>query len=1041
MNIKTGKRYFCLLLILALVLSSGTYAMGADGASAAELYQDNEIFRTLGHFTLDELTELFGEEISGDAMLLYAALVYQGWRTSSGHWLDAVMVDLHDKFVGMGFKDGERTTANNQGDSVWYQYDGTVTTWNPQYLSVKVAAGVDAADPRVKTIEFIADCIDPTSMYFPDYVTPEYLISGLDDPGSAAYAKQYSVNKRCHMPTNGTFFAYTDPNKTPAENIAAGTKTGKVIYVGTVTASSNSLGIPASQLAGNIILTTSTAATAVRTYCTSVGAIAALCRVSEGARYQMPVINGVRWYTDYVPYTSGAGWAAPGANVPVVLHYSLDEYAALSSLIAQGDISLSISALGTYEAGQPRRCLVAEIQGATKPQERIYVPSHINEPGACDNASGVAMNFEIVSTLKRLIDSGEIKRPERTMTFVWGDEITMTNNWEAKYRNEFLNVKGSIDLDMTGEDPAKTGGNMLIEKTPDPSDIATTAIDTTLRYRYGNFTFPGQTGLPLAYSVFIREPDKFSLWTGGTSTNITPSNNYPGFFLNDLYLQTALDVQKTNPNFNVDSNPYEGGSDHSPFVENALSRVGAFIPALLTWHFTDYVYHSSCDTLDKLSVQELHDVGTVSASVAYMMANAFELEAADTIEQVVKSWATRLGYEKANTLRHYNWMLSNPTNSQAASSYNRELKAIGDWSRWYIEAVRSAGRFMVGGTLGTPYKLSAALQAKEDAAVAAIQADTLAALEYVDSVFGRDSAQRPKQIASAYVKVPAYVQTGGYTNLAGLVSAARLPARITVEYVGGGTGEANVAWSASSPAYNTTRVGLSRITGTLSGLETGVVNWAIVQGVAEINTYNAAVKPGVFFDSYKIPAYIGDIIKLEPIAESYDGGTLSFEWYNAAGALIGTERALIIPASSTGSFEYYVTVTNTNNAVPGVKTASATSAVVTVNVVGEHQVNAAYSLGKTLLLQIFNDDGALVAKLSNTSGQNVVGNVILAVYEKASGKMIACESAAFQANNLTAWTNEFAISAVQYPSSNYDYKAFCWDTSFVPLTNLIDVSW
>jgi Zn-dependent M28 family amino/carboxypeptidase len=114
--------------------------------------------------------------------------------------------------------------------------------------------------------------------------------------------------------------------------------------------------------------------------------------------------------------------------------------------------------------------------------------------------------------------------------------------------------------------------------------------------------------------------------------------------LNDLYLQTGLLVkEKLNPNFMVDSNPYEGGSDHSPFVQNALSRVGSFIPALLTWHFTDYVYHSSCDTLDKLSVSEFHNVGTVSAAVIYQMANGWEVRKPQTrFIQVLKSWETRM---------------------------------------------------------------------------------------------------------------------------------------------------------------------------------------------------------------------------------------------------------------------------------------------------------------------------------------------------------------------------------------------------------------
>ncbi|NLY70170.1 MAG: hypothetical protein GX076_00540 [Clostridiales bacterium] len=632
-------------------------------------------------------------------------------------------------------------------------------------------------------------------------------------------------------------------------------------------------------------------------------------------------------------------YAEPGVAVP--FHFSLDQFDAIQQLLADGPVYMSVCALGTYES-KPQRMLVAEIQGAVKPEERIYVPAHINEPGAHDNASGVAMGFVIAKTMMEMINKGELARPERTITFVWGDEIRMTNWWEEKYRGEFLNVKGSIDLDMTGGDPEKTGSSMLIEKTPDPANVARDVVDADLHYRYGNFTFPGQQNLPLQYDTFVRKPDKFSLWTGGTNFVRTPVHNYPGFYLNDLYLQTGLMVQeKFNPDFKVDFNPYEGGSAHSPFVVNALNRVGTFVPALLTWHFTDYVYHSSCDTLDKLSVTEFHDVGTVSAAVVYQMANGWEPEAADTIHRVLKSWETCLEYEMQNTVDHYKWMLKNEDHPHAPRSYERELKAIGDWSRWYIEAVKSAGKRMVGRSIGTPYVLSPELQAIEDAAVRKIQSDTLVALNYVDEVFGKDSAERPKQIASAYLDRPVFVPTGKYATPSEL-AAAELPSKITVEYVGGGTGQADVTWSATNPSYNPTRNGLYRLTGTLSGLEEGVVNWAVVEAVAEVNCYSDAVKPGVYLENTAISGQAGSKVTLKAIAESYDGGELSYQWYrNSTRNVVGGEAienatdkeyTFVLPEVADDVY-YYCVVTNTNNAASGKKTASITSEIATVNAV------------------------------------------------------------------------------------------------------------
>lgn len=952
MRIKKMKKLLCLVLVLGLLFSTGiTTAYTGNSTTLSGSLPSSSY-----HYTLDEIVELFGDTIDDEEMLKYAAFVYKGWRTSYGNWLNAVMEDIKSRLEEVGYRDVERTTDGNQGDCVWFQNQGTFgNAWNPQYVSLQIvddpggysgtltqeegALTSEEREALAEKINVLADCIDPTSMYYPEHINDdgtwlyEALKKGEGDPD---YIKMQQVNKRVHLPTNAPFTAITDPDKTPEENIEAGTKIGEVVYVGTVTSNSNSEGIPAEELAGKILLTTTTGNTA-RNYANNVGALAVLARVSDAPDYHMPVIDGERWYTDYVPYRSMGSYAAPGVAVP--FHFSLDQFEAMLQLLADGPVYMSVCALGTYEQ-KPQRMLVAEIQGAVKPEERIYVPAHINEPGAHDNASGVAMGYVIAKTMLEMINSGELARPERTITFVWGDEITMTNWWEAKYRSEFLNVKGSIDLDMTGGDPEKTGSSMLIEKTPDPANVARNVVDEDLRYRYGNFTFPGQEDLPLQYDTFVRKPDKFSLWTGGTDYVTTPVHNYPGFYLNDLYLQTGLMVQeKFNPDFKVDFNPYEGGSDHSPFVVNALSRVGTFIPALLTWHFTDYVYHSSCDTLDKLSVTEFHDVGTVSAAVVYQMANGWKTEAADTIFQVLKSWEARMEYEKQNTEDHYQWMLENPAHPHAARSYERELKAIGDWSRWYIEAVKSAGKLMVGRTIGTPYVLSPELQAIEDAAVEKIQAETLAALDYVDEVFGGDSAERPKQIASAKVEVPVFVPASKYASASEL-AAAELPTKITVEYVGGGTGEADVTWSATtSPSYNPGRNGLYRFTGTLSGLEDGVVNWAVVEAVAEVNCYSDAVKPGVYLENTEITGRVSNSVTLKAVAESYDGGELSYQWYRNStrsvlcGELIegatDSEYTFTLP-NTPGTAYYYCVVTNTNEAAAGEKTASRASEVATV---------------------------------------------------------------------------------------------------------------
>ena len=139
-----------------------------------------------------------------------------------------------------------------------------------------------------------------------------------------------------------------------------------------------------------------------------------------------------------------------------------------------------------YSATTKLRTLIAEIRGTTKAGERVVVAAHVQEPGACDNASGVGAQLEVVRTLKDLIDSGRLQRPQRTITFIWGAETTMGGLWKGQNPEAFAGTVAVLDLDMVGEDPVKTGGIMRIEKMPDPS----------ARYEYGLDTLPGETPPP-----------------------------------------------------------------------------------------------------------------------------------------------------------------------------------------------------------------------------------------------------------------------------------------------------------------------------------------------------------------------------------------------------------------------------------------------------------------------------------------------------------------------------------------------------------------
>ena len=118
------------------------------------------------------------------------------------------------------------------------------------------------------------------------------------------------------------------------------------------------------------------------------------------------------------------------------------------------------------------RTVVADVRGATQPDERFVFSAHVQEPGANDNASGVGAQMEMARVLARLVRDGAYS-PERTITFLWGNEIVGTRRYLESDPARTRGVRWGMSLDMVGEDTELTGGTFLIEKMPDPSAVWT----------------------------------------------------------------------------------------------------------------------------------------------------------------------------------------------------------------------------------------------------------------------------------------------------------------------------------------------------------------------------------------------------------------------------------------------------------------------------------------------------------------------------------------------------------------------------------------
>jgi hypothetical protein len=212
--------------------------------------------------------------------------------------------------------------------------------------------------------------------------------------------------------------------------------------------------------------------------------------------------------------------------------------------------------------------VTAYVPGQT--DEQVLIVSHLCHPApfANDNASGAATTMETARALTALIAAGRLAQPQRGIRFLWVPEMTGTYAYLAAHEEQLPRTIAGLNLDMVGADQNQSGSSWLITR---PSDaMPSFAPDLLEAIREGFFgaahTFAGQ--------------NEFALFRHSVT-------------------------------------PYSNGSDHYILGDPS---VGIPAPLLIEW--PDRFYHTTADTLDKLSPHALHRSGALAGTYAYFIANA-----------------------------------------------------------------------------------------------------------------------------------------------------------------------------------------------------------------------------------------------------------------------------------------------------------------------------------------------------------------------------------------------------------------------------------
>jgi len=216
----------------------------------------------------------------------------------------------------------------------------------------------------------------------------------------------------------------------------------------------------------------------------------------------------------------------------------------------------------------------AVIPGET--DEEVVGIAHLchPEPSANDNASGCGALMEAASALARLVKSGRLPKPRRTIRFLWLPEMTGSYAYLANNEDKLAKTVAAINLDMVGENQDLCGSTFNVEKPIK--------------------ALPGFGGDLAEAILHLLTKEMTNL--GGTGAYAT---------------------------FRWAVSPFSGGSDHNIWGD---PNVGVTCPMLIQW--PDKFYHTSADTIDKVDPHMLMVAGTLAATYLYVAATAAPADAA-----------------------------------------------------------------------------------------------------------------------------------------------------------------------------------------------------------------------------------------------------------------------------------------------------------------------------------------------------------------------------------------------------------------------------
>ena len=283
----------------------------------------------------------------------------------------------------------------------------------------------------------------------------------------------------------------------------------------------------------------------------------------------------------------------------------------------------------------------AIIPGRRRDREIVY-SCHLDHPspGANDNASGCAGILEVARTLQRLIASGALPRPERTIRFIWPSEIEGTIAL-LNARPEFARrTLATIHLDMIAGNPDVTGSIMRVHGSP-PSLPS----------------FVSDVGF--AFADYVNAQSLQFVSTGAAHMPL-------------------IDPQGGRRALQAEVGGFNMGSDHQVWAEGSYR-----VPVIYIADWPDRYIHTQRDVPDNLDPTEMRRAIFIAAASGYFLAS-IDRESLPQLEATIRSSGARRAAEN----------LAQTSAMRARGVPEADVRRVeGRWLEANIAIARSLDRF------------------------------------------------------------------------------------------------------------------------------------------------------------------------------------------------------------------------------------------------------------------------------------------------------------------------------------------------------------